>query len=242
MKTQVFSKVTWGGKEKPSKKFEIVANDYDADLVFSMREAGAEGGFTEVVSMKVEKDSFTALARGCFRKASGAINRGSYKSNELTESKILCDYDWNNKDLKVLRVTSIIKVGGNNKFPTRSTRLSVYKFDSWDALREARANTKNGTLQFPSEKCLFSMEFNPFSVVHNAWYSEDVQVLDDCDDIFMNMFLKHGSYSAFLERVYNEKKEGNGDSDGNKYDAPSSSASEPSNSSTGLDEDDAFPF
>lgn len=239
MKTQVFSKVSWGGKEKPSKKFEIIANDYDVDLVFSSREAGAEGGFTEVTSMKVEKDAFTALARGCFRRASAAINRGSYKSNELTESKLLCDYDWNNKELMVLRVTSIIKVGGNNKYPTRSTRLSVYRFDSWDALREARANTKNGALQFASEKCLFSMEFSPFSVIHNAWYSEDVQLLDDCDDIFMNMFLKHGSYNSFLERVYAEKKDGKGDTDGSKYDNPSPAVSD---AAASVANDDEFPF
>lgn len=241
MKTQIFSKVSWGGKEKPSKKFEIIANDYDVDLVFSTREAGAEGGFTEVASMKVEKDSFTALARGCFRKASSAINRGSYKSNELTESKMLCDYDWNNRDLMVLRVTSMYKVGGNYKFPTRITRLSVYKFDSWDALREARANTKNGTLQFPSEKCLFSLECNPFSVVHNAWYSEDVQLLDDCDDIFMNLFLKHGSYNSFLERVFSEKKDGRESTDSG-YSSTSVPASEPTEPSSVPADDDEFPF
>lgn len=238
MKTQIFSKVVWGNKEKqtPSKKFEIVANDYDAELVFSTRE-GDSGSFTEACRMKVDKDSFSMLARGCFRKASAAINRGSFKSNELTESKMLCDYDWNNKDLEVLRVTSIIKVGGNYKYPTRSTRFSVYKFNSWDELREARSNTKNGTLQFPSEKCLFSMEFPVFSVVHNAWYSEDVALLDDCDDKFMAMFHKQGSYANFLERVYEASKDGKGDGDNNTE----SSTPAPTSSGASFD-DDEFPF
>lgn len=244
MRTQIYSKVVWGNKEKqtPSKRMEVVADNYDAYLVFSTRDANGEGSFDEVTSVKIDKDAFTALARGCFRKASGAINRGSFKTSDLTENKLLCDYAWNNKDLQVIRVTSIIKVGGTNKYPTRSTRISVYRFDSWDSFKEARNNSKGGALSFPSEKCLFSMELPVFSVVQNAWYSEDVQCFDDLDDVFMGLFKKYGSYNSFLDRVYNANKDGN-NSDSAKDEAPSSSSSQstPAPVADGY-EDDEFPF
>lgn len=241
MRTQIFSKVMWGNKEKniPGKKFEIYANDYDAELVFSTTVPDSNPTKWEVTAtMKVEKEYFSVLARGLFSKIAGAINRGTYKANELTENKVLGDYDWNNKDLQILRVTSLYKVSGDTR-PTRISRISVYQIDSWESLRDIRKNTNKGLLTFPSEKCVFSMDLSTFPIVHNSWQYEDAHFFEDCAAVFESMFLKPGSYNAHLQRVHDSRDSNQPQSTDNSQDGTTTTTT---TSSTGLDSDDEFPF
>lgn len=230
MRTQIFSKVVW---QEPAKKFEIVADDYNVEIVCSVR--GEDKKFKQEASMIIDKENFSTLARGCFRRASQTMTRSSYKMNELTENKIICDYDYVNKDLVALRVTSYIKVGEAR--PTRYTKVSMYKFDNWDELKSARQIGKGGLLQFPSNKCLWEMTIPSFSAVHNAWYSQDIQFMDDCDDKFMDLFHKHGSYAKFLEVI----RQNSSDEDEHINESETSSSSS-TNTSSDVEDDDAFPF
>lgn len=234
---QMYAYTLWANKvgADTDKKISLEATEnFTGEFVFSVRQ-NSESKFEETVRVPFEIDTDAPkLGRKLFAKAAKTIQSNTYKMRDMTQDTIICDYArLLTKEMMVFRVTCFVKIKDGK--PNRFTKLTIHKMKDWEDFKNQQKNGKGGACGYSKDSIVFEMALPIFGDVDNAFYPEDVEILENFASKLDVMFRNEGGYSDYRKRVYDFKY-------GNKEESHETSGYDESPSSTGLDDDDEFPF
>lgn len=212
--TQLHSIVKKGkyGTDEVSKKLAIVAVDWDVEIQFQQTAPGAtDFKFTTVASVKLKRDTLDKVAQALFVPLVRDLKKIAFEGKKETQSKVIRDAfieTYVDKLPYLLRVVAYLKIEQKDgkTYPTRSSKLELYKLNSFEELNALKKSINYDTKVFEGFKQytpLGTFEFNPWSFGSGTWTSHDqldvdaiAKVLSDCQ------FGHNYSYGKHLDRVF----------------------------------------
>lgn len=235
---QLYAYTLWANKSggDNDKKVSLEATEnFTGEFVFYTRK-DAQSKFEETVKVPFDIDlDAPKLGRKLFAKAAKTIQSNTYKMREMTQDTIICDYArLLSKDMIVMRVTCFVKIKDGK--PSRYTKLTLHKMKDWDDFKNQQKSGKGGACGYTKDSIIFEMSLPIFGDVDNAFYPEDVEILENFASKLDVMFRNEGGYSDFRKRVFDFKY-------GNKEEvAYEDGGLDAKVETTGSDDDDEFPF